>query len=337
MSPWRTILITGGAGFIGQLLAARLLDDDSFYLILNDIIKPPIPKGVKYPQNAFSIKADLCDPSSVNSLLSTPECHNVSAIYLFHGIMSSASEADHQLGLRVNVDATRCVLDSLCNTRLREPTRPLIRVIYASSLAIYGQPLPAIVTDATTPTPESSYGSEKLMCETLINDLTRRDIIDGLILRFPTISIRPGKPTGAASSFLSGIIREPLNGIKSTIPVQDLSFKSWLGSPRTLCENLIIAQEVDTGRLQKHVRSLNLPGMSVSIKEMLDALREVGGEEAVALVSVDINESMQRILRSWPTEFETKRAEELGFVRDMDYVTAVRDYKASLKLDHKEV
>jgi len=188
------------------------------------------------------------------------------------------------------------------------------------------------MTDDVTPTPESSYGAQKVMCEILINDMSRRGFIDGLVLRFPTISIRPGKPTAAASSFLSGIIREPLNGLECVIPIQDKSFKSWLCSPRTLCENLIIALGFDTKKLPPHIRQLNLPGTSVSIQEMLDALEEVGGPGAVKLVRAEKDEAGERILRSWAVELDASKAESLGFVKDPGFMEAVKDYKAGLKV-----
>ena len=204
------ILITGAAGFIGQLVAKELLDDAAHTVVLADVVSPPVPKGVRYPQNARSVKVDLCAAAShiVDKSLDT--------VFVFHGIMSSGSESNFELGIRVNIDATRNLLDSI-----RTTCRPNVRVIYSSSQAVYGLPLPEVVDDSVIPTPQSSYGMEKLICEALVNDYTRRGFIDGLTLRFPTISVRPGAPTAAASSFLSGMIREPLNGQKCEIPIED--------------------------------------------------------------------------------------------------------------------
>jgi nucleoside-diphosphate-sugar epimerase len=177
------ILITGAAGFVGQLVARELLNNASHTVILADIVSPPVPKGVKYRHNAIPVKVDLCEDSH------TIVDNTVDAVLVFHCIMSSGSESNFELGMRFNVDATRHLLDALRKSC----------VIYASSQAVYGSPLPSVVDDSVIPTPQSSYGAEKIICETLINEYTRRGFLDGLSLCFPTISIRPGLPTAAAS------------------------------------------------------------------------------------------------------------------------------------------
>lgn len=161
--------------------------------------------------------------------------------------MSSGFEAKFDLGMRMNIDATRSLLEALRHTCAGA------RVIYASSQAFYGMPQPEVLDDAVIPTPESSSGAEKLICETMINEYTRRRFIDGLSLRFPTISVRPGKPTAAASSFLSGMIREPLNGLECVIPTEDRQFKSWLCSPKTLVGNLMHALTMSTSKLPTYI------------------------------------------------------------------------------------
>jgi nucleoside-diphosphate-sugar epimerase len=260
------ILITGAAGFIGQLLAERLLSEPQNTLILTDIIEPPVPAKSKNPSNATCIKGDLCNAESLNSLIQ--KSFPLDAVYIFHGIMSSGSEANFDLGMTVNMHATMNLLEGI--RKAQKPGEKLTRVIYASSQAVYGQPLPAVISEDVLPTPEGSYGAQKLVCETLINDYTRKGFFDGLSLRFPTISIRPGKPTAAASSFLSGMIREPLNGIECVIPLKDRSFKSWLCSPKTLAENLVLALGVEVeGILEKHKRVVNMPGIGVDIQDMV--------------------------------------------------------------------
>jgi nucleoside-diphosphate-sugar epimerase len=321
------ILITGAAGFIGQLVAQHLLNDDQHTVLLTDVIDPPIPTGVSYPQNAKTMQADL-QSDGADSVV---EKH-LDAAYLFHGIMSSASESNFPLGISVNLDATRSLLDAL------RQTCPGIRVIYASSQAVYGRPFPppssssssSIIDESVRPTPESSYGAAKLMCETLINDYTRRGFIDGLSLRFPSVTVRPGKPTAAASSFLSGVIREPLNGQECTIPLRDRAFTSWVCSPRTLAENLIHALRVPLAGLPAHDRCVNMPGTAVTVQKMLDALEKVGGRERLGLVREVADPAQERILRSWATEFDNSRAYGLGFQRDLGFEQAVMDYKASL-------
>lgn len=313
------ILITGAAGFIGQLVAQNLLNDEKYTVVLTDVIDPPIPKDVKYPQNAKTLRADLY--SAAESVVEK----NLDAVYVFHGIMSAGSEADFELGMRVNIDATRSLLKAIRNTG-----RPGIRVIYASSQAVYGRPFPEVVDESVRPTPESSYGAEKLICETLVNDSTRRGLIDGFSLRFPTIAIRPGKPTAAASSFLSGMIREPLNGQESIIPVQDRSFVSWVCSPRTLAGNLIHALKVPSASLPSHDRTVLLPGIGVTIQEMMDALEKVGGKEKLDLIKEVTDPAQEKILQSWATKFDNSRAYKLGYQPDPGFKQAVIDYKESL-------
>jgi nucleoside-diphosphate-sugar epimerase len=313
------ILITGAAGFIGQLLAERLLSEPQYQLVLTDVILPPIPARSKNPSNAITIKADLCDSSSLQSLFSSSM--PLDAAILLHGIMSSGAEANFDLGMQVNLHATLSVLEQL--RKLPSP----IRVLYASSQAVYGQPLPALIDETVVPTPEGSYGTQKLMCEALINDYTRRGFIDGLALRFPTISVRPGKPTAAASSFLSGMIREPLSGKVCVIPLKDRSFRSWLCSPRTLAENLVFALSVDfQGKLPAHKRVVNMPGIGVSVQDMMDALVKVAGEDKLKFLEEETDLVTERILRSWGAEFDNTLAYSVGFRKDVSFEQAVRDY-----------
>ena len=312
------ILITGAAGFIGQLVAEKLLEDESSTLILSDVVDPPIPKGARYPQNAKTVKVDLCE--AADSVVDK----SLDAAFVFHGIMSAGSEANFDLGMKVNIDATRSLLEAF---RAKSPG---IRVIYSSSQAVYGLPLPEVIDETVVPTPQTSYGAEKLICETLVNEYTRRKFIDGVILRFPTISVRPGRPTAAASSFLSGMVREPLNGIECIVPLKDRSFTSWLCSPKTLVANLLDALTIPTDKLEPHIRVLNSPGIGVTIQEMMDALEKVGGKEALDLVKEKTDPDMETILRTWPTKVNNKKAYDLGFKPDTSFEQAVIDYKASL-------
>lgn len=312
---------------IGPLLASRLLQDLQYEIILTDVISPPIPPKAKYPQNAKTIQADLCDPSAVQKLIS--DSQPLDAICIFHGIMSAGSEANFELGMKVNLHATLSLLEIL-RLAQKPGTKPL-RVLYASSQAVYGQPLPAVIDESIMPTPEGSYGAQKLVCETLLNDYTRKGYLDALCLRFPTISVRGGKPTQAASSFLSGMIREPLNGQECVIPLKDRSFRSWLCSPKTLAENLVFALGLDTSKMEAHKRVVNMPGIGVTVQEMMDALAKVAGEDKMKYLREETDEGMERILRSWGTEFDNRLAYELGFRRDVSFEQAVRDYIESLK------
>lgn len=313
------ILITGGAGFIGQLLAKELLNDSKYRVTLTDINQPPIPNGVRYPQNANCIKADLL--TGAKAVVEA----SLDAVYAFHGIMSSGSEANFDLGMSVNIDATRNLLEELRHTC------PGVRVIYSSSQAVYGQPLPEIVTDSVIPTPESSYGAEKIVCETLVNEYTRRKFITGFTLRFPTISVRPGAPTAAASSFLSGMIREPLDGKQCVIPIEDRSFKSWLCSPKTLVNNLIHTLSLTADSVPLHIRQINVPGICATVQDMMDALEAVGGKDKLALLQEKEDPALIPILKSWPTQFDNTQAINLGYKRDESFEQAVRDYKEQLE------
>ncbi|GAB1216119.1 hypothetical protein ATERTT37_005324 [Aspergillus terreus] len=249
---------------------------------------------------------------------------SLDVVYAFHGIMSSGSEANFDLGMSVNVDATRNLLEAL------RRTCPGVRVIYSSSQAVYGQPLPEVVDDRVIPTPQSSYGAEKIICETLINEYNRRGFITGFTLRFPTISVRPGQPTAAASSFLSGMIREPLAGKECVIPVEDRAFKSWLCSPKTLVHNLVLSLSLPADAVPPHIRQINVPGICVTLQEMMDALEKVGGKDKLAYLKEKEDPALRPILDSWPTRFDNSQAISLGFKRDSSFEQAVRDYQLAV-------
>lgn len=314
------ILITGAGGFIGQLIAAELLNDSQHIVTLAGKSKPPIPANVKYPQNARAVTADLCDESCLPSIV-TKDLH---AVYILHGIMSSGSEANFELGMAVNVAATMKLLEALRNTC------PGVRVIYASSMAVYGQPIPDVVHNTVIPTPQSSYGAEKMVCETLINDYTRRKFIVGFILRLPSIVVRPGKPTAAASSFLSGMIREPFNGLTCTVPIVDRSFVSWICSPRTLVRNLLHTLNVPADALPAHIRQINAPGLAVTIQEIMDALATVGGGGLLELLIEENDAVLIPILKSWASRADNTPAIQLGYTEDVSFEDVVRDYRSTL-------
>lgn len=244
--------------------------------------------------------------------------------------MSSGAEANFDLGMKANFDATRTLLEAL------RATCPGVRVIYASSQAVYGSSARLPVTEAQLPLPETSYGAEKMMCEYLINDYTRRGFINGLSLRFPTVSVRPGKPTAAASSFLSGMIREPMAGVKCVIPLTDRSWRHWLCSPRTLVRNLIFAATMDLNALPNFDRALNHPGIGVSLQDMRDSLARVGGEHLLELLEERDEPVLKKILYSWPAEFDNTKAVALGFEQDASFDDNVRDYMNGLEAMEKK-
>lgn len=314
------ILITGAGGFVGQLLAEHLLNEQH-EVTLVDIFEPPVPpKASNHASNATCIAADLSKDAS--SILSP----DLSTIFVFHGIMSAGSEADLDLGYRVNLYSTLSLLDAI-----RHTCPPSTRVIYASSTAIYGQPLPSMPSESTTiPTPGSSYGTQKSMIEYIVNDYTRRGVFNGITLRFPTVSVRPGKPTAAASSWMSGIIREPLQGKESVLPCAD-DFEAWVCSPRSLVRNLLHTLTLERDCMPAHIRQVNFPGITVSVRQMLDALEEAGGKEAVELVKrEEASQEIKDMLNSWPIRFDVSKALGLGFVADESFKQAVVDFKESL-------
>ena len=317
-----TILITGAGGFIGQRLAATLMVDPSVtQLVLTDVLEPGLPH---LPESAVAtstcnvrtVAADLTKLHVCEQLLTQHLTH----VYLLHGIMSGAAEANLDLGLAVNVDSMRHIMDTL------RTVKPGIRVIFPSSLAVFG-PMAEddIVTESAMPLPQSSYGAQKYICETLLNDFSRRGLLDGRILRLPTVIVRPGKPSGAASSFCSGIIREPLNGEKSILPVPK-SLKLWVCSTKTVIRNLLIVRDIPESAYGKGSRTVNLPGTTVSVQEMLDALGSVGGERALGLLEERRDDSVVNIVGSWPAKFNTSRAQDLGFQEDGSLVEAVEQY-----------
>ncbi|RWA03046.1 hypothetical protein EKO27_g12059, partial [Xylaria grammica] len=199
------------------------------------------------------------------------------------------------------------------------------------SQAVYGQPLPARVTDDVVPTPEGTYGAHKLLTEVFINDMHRRGFIDAFILRFPSVVVRPGRPTNAASSFLSGMIREPMHGEPCVIPLRDRAFRSFLCSPSSLQENLFRVLHMDTHKLPRHIRHINVPGVSVSIQELMDALAKHGGEDKLALLSEETNPELERILRSWAPDMDTTTPLRLGLTKDESGEDIVKEYIDSLK------
>jgi nucleoside-diphosphate-sugar epimerase len=327
-SPKQTknILITGAAGFIGQQLASHLLNDAApeHRVILSDIIPPPVPDLVHNPDRAISIQSDLRNPTSLAGLIAASQ--PLAAVFVLHGIMSSASEADPDLSAAVNLDSTRALLTAVGKSN------PGVRVVYASSQAVYGPPLPSVVGDDTPATPATVYGTHKLVCEMLINDLHRRGLIDAFCLRFPSVVVRAGKPTGAASSFLSGMIREPLNGKECVLPLRDRGYRAVVCGPDVLVENLVRVMRLPGEALPRHVRSLNVPGISATVQEMMDALEVVGGRGAVALVKEVPEPETERILRSWAREVDCGTALGLGLVRDESVLSLVREYWDKLQV-----
>jgi nucleoside-diphosphate-sugar epimerase len=316
------VLITGGAGFLGQALTHDLLQrgvlrgaDGSEQTIeritVADVV--PAPRRADDPR-VHEVTGDITDRALLERAIDT----DTTAVFHLAAVVSGQAEADFDLGMRVNVDGTRALLE-VCRAAGHVP-----RVVFASSVAVYGGKLPPVVLDTTPLTPQSSYGTQKAIGELLVSDYTRKGFIDGRSLRLPTVTVRPGRPNAAASSFASGIIREPINGEPAICPV-DRDTTMWVISPGTAIGCFTHAFELDAAALG-HERAFNLPGLSVSVAEMVAALRRVAGEEAVALIRWQPDPRIVRLVETWPGSFEPRRALALGFPRDHDFEEIVRAF-----------
>ena len=241
-----------------------------------------------------------------------------SAIFHLAAIVSGQAEADFDLGMRINLDASRLLLE-IC--RQRGHGRACCSRVRWRSMAAS---CPTVVQNDTALNPQSSYGAQKAIAELLLNDYARRGFVDGRVLRLPTISVRPGKPNAAASSFASGIIREPLNGEAAVCPVAG-STRLWLLSPRKAIESLIAGLELDSAALGNQ-RVLNLPGISVSVDEMVAALREVAGDAAAGRIVWEPDARVEKIVGSWPGRWDTSRAEALGLSGERNFADVIRSY-----------
>ncbi|SAL57297.1 D-erythronate dehydrogenase [Caballeronia humi] len=315
------ILITGGAGFLGQRLARRLLDRGELNgQPITEMVLLDVVAGNDFGDKRVRVETgDIADRSVLERAIDT----KTEAIFHLAAIVSGQAEADFDLGMRINLDASRLLLE-VCRALGHAP-----RVLFTSSVAVYGGALPDVVQDDTALNPQSSYGTQKAIAELLLSDYSRRGFVDGRVLRLPTISVRPGKPNAAASSFASGIIREPLNGERAICPV-DGETRLWLLSPKSAIEALIAGLEIDREKLGNRP-VVNLPGLSVSVNEMIEALREVAGEEAVARIDRQRDERIEKIVGSWPGAWNPERAEQLGLQGDKTFADVIRAYIADQK------
>ena len=237
---------------------------------------------------------------------------------IFHlaAVVSGQAESEFDLGMAVNLDASRSMLEA-CRRRASVP-----RVIFTSSVAVYGGPLPDVVQDSTALKPRSSYGVAKAMSELLLGEYSRRGFVDGRALRLPTVSVRPGRPNKAASSFASGIIREPLNGMDAVCPVP-AETRLWLMSPRNAVASMIHGCRVASSAIGDD-RAVNLGGVSITVSEMLEALRRVAGNAAVERVRFEPDALVQRIVGGWPARWDTSRAMSLGFPAEQPFDEIIR-------------
>lgn len=315
------ILIIGAAGMVGRKLTAALVANGELggrqmeKLTLADVVTPEAPAGFSGTVETKAI--DLSAPDAATALVaSRPD-----TIFHLAAIVSGEAEADFDKGYRINLDGTRYLLEAIRQEGLKNgPYLP--RLVFTSSIAVFGAPFPDAIGDEFFSTPLTSYGTQKAICELLINDYSRKGFVDGIGIRLPTITIRPGKPNLAASGFFSNILREPLVGQEAVLPVSR-AVRHWFASPRAAVGFLMHAATLDTSKLGWR-RSLSAPGLSATVGEEIEALRRVAGDKAVSLIREEPNETIVKIVEGWPRNFDTKRALALGFVAESSMDEIIR-------------
>ena len=301
------ILILGAAGMVGRKFLERLVRDGALggrevaQVTAHDVVPPQAPAGAKFAFEAHT--GDFAMPGAAEKLIAgRPD-----VILHLAAIVSGEAEADFDKGYRINLDGTRMLFDAIRLTG--DGYKP--RMVFTSSIAVFGTPFPDRIDDEFFLTPSSSYGTQKAMCELLLNDYSRRGILDGVGLRLPTICIRPGAPNRAASGFFSNILREPLVGLPAVLPVRD-TLRHWFASPRTAVGFLEHAATMDTRALGNR-RCLNMPGLSATVAEQIEALRRVAGQKAVDLIRLVPDFAIAAMVETWPQDFDCARATGLGF------------------------
>lgn len=309
------VLITGAAGMLGRKLTKRLVDvgtqraNPIRRIDLIDIVETPIEDSI-----CFAHIADLCEPGVAAELLRpVPD-----VVFHLAGVVSGEAEANIDKGMAVNIDGTRALFNAL---RFAEGTP---RVVFTSSIAVFGAPFPDPIPDDFHLTPLTSYGTQKMVAEALLADYSRRGFLDGIGVRLPTISVRPGSPNAAASGFFSSIIREPLAGVQAVLPVsRDVRHSH--ASPRTAIRYLLHAAELDSAVLGAR-RNLTMPGVSVTVGEQIEALARVAGADAAGLIVESSAPGIADIVAGWPERFDAQRALSLGFIPDRSYDDIIRAY-----------
>jgi len=310
------ILVTGAAGMIGRKLAARLVKDGQLNgqkidrLTLIDVVAAEKPVG--FPGAVDVSTSDLSSSgAATKAVAGKPD-----VIFHLAGVVSGEAETDFEKGYRVNLDGTRALLEAIRAADYRP------KVVFTSSIAVFGAPFPHSIPDEFHLTPLTSYGTQKAICELLLADYNRRGILDGIGIRLPTICVRPGKPNKAASGFFSGIIREPLAGQDALLPVSD-SVRHTHASPRAAVGFLIHAAGLTREQLGPRI-NLSMPGVSCTVGEQIDALRRVAGDKVVARIRRAPDELVQRIVSGWAERLDAKRARDLGFKAEATFDDIIR-------------
>jgi nucleoside-diphosphate-sugar epimerase len=312
------VLIIGAAGMLGSKLVNKLAqlgkvgDRPISKLVRNDVVLAPPP-----PSAAFKIETDIGDLSAVSEaqrlISDKPDL-----IFHLAAIVSGEAEADFEKGYRVNLLGTQNLLEAIRS----QGTGYCPKLIFTSSIAVFGAPFPDAIDDEFLTAPLTSYGTQKAICELLISDYSRRGFIDGMALRMPTVCVRPGLPNKAASGFFSNIIREPLSGKEAILPV-DPSVRHWHASPRAATQFLVRAAGMGGAALGNR-RALTLPGLSCTVAEQLEALKRVAGAKALEKVKQVPDETIQKIVAGWPRNFNAARAIALGFTAEKTFDDIIR-------------
>ena len=312
------ILVLGGAGMAGRKFIERLARDGELggkaiaKVTAQDVVAAQAPKGAAFAFDA--IVSDLSVPGEAEKLIaSRPEL-----IVHLAAVVSGEAEADFEKGYRINLDGTRYLFEAIRLTG--DGYKP--RVVFTSSVAVFGAPFHDKIGDEFFTTPLTSYGTQKAICELLLSDYSRRGFFDGLSIRFPTICVRPGTPNKAASGFFSNIIREPLNGIDAVLPVSD-QVRHWHASPRSAVNFLIHAATMDLATVGPR-RALNMPGYSCTVAEQIEALRKVAGDGVVARIKRVPDPVIDKIVEGWPRNFDPQRAIALGFKAESSFDEIIR-------------
>ena len=316
------ILIIGGAGMVGQKLAHSIagggLGDISVKrLVLHDIVESRKPRA---PFAVESMTGNIGDPSEASRLAA------LKADLVFHlaAIVSGEAETNFDKGWNINARGSWYLLEALRKEHDATAGKYRPKLVFTSSIAVFGSPYPDRIGDEFLSAPQSSYGAQKAITELLVSDYSRKGMIDGISIRLPTIVVRPGKANLAASSFFSGIIREPLNGREALLPVGD-DVRHWHASPRSAARFLTHAARLDTALLEGR-RAINMPGVSCTVAEQIEALRKVAGEKAVRLIRRQPDDMIIRMVGSWPRDFEPTRALALGFQAEGSFDEIIQVY-----------
>lgn len=313
------VLVIGAAGMVGRKLVAALLaagqvgGREIAALTLADVVEPP---AIAASIPVTRVATDLSAVGAAEALIA----ERPDLIFHLAAIVSGEAEADFEKGYRINLDGTRYLLEAIRLAGLQGAYKP--RLVFTSSIAVFGEPLPEVIGDTQQHTPLTSYGTQKAIGELLLADYSRRGLLDGVGIRLPTIVVRPGKPNKAASGFFSGILREPLAGQEAILPVSE-DVRHWFASPRAAVGFLLHAAALDTGSLGAR-RNLTMPGLAATVGEEIAALQRVAGDRATALIRREPDETIARIVAGWPKAFDARRASALGFVGDANFDEIIR-------------